>query len=104
MFSTFTECTFNEFIQIQRGHDLPSSKRVNGDIPVAGSSGVVGYHNEAKGIIPGITIGRSGSIGDVNFYSKPYFPLNTVLYVTDFMGNVPKFVYYFLKNFAELCT
>ena len=99
MFSAFTECTFNELIQIQRGHDLPNSKRIDGGVPVAGSSGVVGYHNESKGLTPGITIGRSGSIGYVNFYIKPYFPLNTVLYVTDFKGNDPKFVFYFLKNF-----
>ncbi|HQD66206.1 MAG TPA: restriction endonuclease subunit S, partial [Casimicrobium huifangae] len=28
-----------------------------------------------------------------------YWPLNTALYVTDFKGNVPKFVFYFFKQF-----
>ena len=93
------EITFGEFIAIQRGHDLPAKDRVDGDIPVAGSSRVVGFHNEARGTVPGITIGRSGSIGDVNLYNSDYFPLNTVLYVTDFKGNDEKFTYYFLKNF-----
>ncbi len=96
--TSFNETTFGEFISIQRGHDLPQNSRVEGSIPVAGSSGVVGFHNEGRGLIPGITIGRSGSIGVVNFYSDDYFPLNTVLYVTDFKGNDPKFVYYFLKT------
>ena len=96
---TFRKTSFGEFIQIQRGHDLSKSKRENGHIPVMGSTGQVGTHNKNIGLLPGVTIGRSGSIGAVNFLSMPYFPLNTVLYVTDFKGNDPRFVYYFLKNF-----
>lgn len=96
---SFISMTFGDFLSIQRGHDLPQKSRVKGDVPVAGSSGVVGFHDEGKGIIPGITIGRSGSIGEVNFYRNTYFPLNTTLYVTDFQGNDPKFALYFLKNF-----
>ena len=93
------ETSFKDFIAIQRGHDLPERKRVPGEIPVVGSNGIVGSHNTSKGLVPGLTIGRSGSIGNVNFLEKPYFPLNTTLYVTDFKGNDEKFVYYFLKNF-----
>ena len=93
------ETSFKDFISIQRGHDLPERKRVPGEIPVIGSNGIVGFHNLPKGLVPGITIGRSGSIGNINFLEKPYFPLNTTLYVTDFKDNHEKFVYYFLKNF-----
>ena len=93
------ETLFKDFISIQRGHDLPERMRVHGEIPVVGSNGIVGFHNLPKGIVPGLTIGRSGSIGNINFLEKPYFPLNTTLYVTDFKGNNEKFVYYFLKNF-----
>lgn len=96
---SFISKTFGDFLSIQRGHDLPKNSRVEGDVPVAGSSGVVGFHNEGKGIIPGITIGRSGSIGEVNYYRDEYFPLNTTLYVTNFHGNDPKFAFYFLMNF-----
>jgi type I restriction enzyme S subunit len=95
----FKSTTFGEFLSIQRGHDLPQDSRTEGNVPVAGASGIVGYHNESKGVIPGITIGRSGSIGEVKYYSGAYFPLNTALYVTDFRGNDPRFAYYFLKNF-----
>ena len=96
---SFISTTFGDFLSIQRGHDLPQNSRIEGDVPVAGSSGVVGFHNEGKGIIPGITIGRSGSIGEINYYRNEYFPLNTTLYVTDFHENDPKFAFYFLKNF-----
>lgn len=47
---------------------------------------------------PGVVTGRYGTIGQVFFASEPYWPLNTTLYVQDFKGNDPKFVYYFLKQ------
>ena len=36
-------------------------------------------------------------MGVVSYSEVSYWPLNTVLYVTDFKGNDPKFIYYFLQ-------
>jgi type I restriction enzyme S subunit len=88
-----------EVVRLQRGHDLPESKRCKGNVPVIGSFGQTGWHNEAKAPGPGVTIGRSGaSIGVISFVQQDYWPLNTALYVTDFLGNDPKFCFYFLTN------
>jgi type I restriction enzyme S subunit len=43
--------------------------------------------------------GRSGSIGRVFYIEDNFWPLNTTLYVKDFHGNYPKFVYYLLSSF-----
>lgn len=48
---------------------------------------------------PGVVTGRYGTIGKVFYTEKPYWPLNTTLYVTDFKGNDAKFIYYFLQAF-----
>lgn len=40
--------------------------------------------------------GRYGTIGQVFFVPDDFWPLNTTLYVRDFKGNEPRFVYYFL--------
>lgn len=93
-----------DIITLQRGHDLPSQDRTHGQIPIMGSSGITGYHNQFKAKGPGVIIGRSGnSMGQVSYVSKNYWPLNTCLYVTDFKGNCPEFIYYFLKqiNFEQ---
>ncbi|GAD57529.1 type I restriction-modification system, specificity subunit S [Limimaricola cinnabarinus LL-001] len=45
---------------------------------------------------PGVATGRSGSIGNVFFIEDDFWPLNTALYVKDFHGNDPRFVYYLL--------
>ena len=99
MTSKWEKCTLDKLVLLQRGHDLPLGKRGKGNIPVAGSNGVVGFHDKARGLVPGITIGRSGSIGNTHYFDSEYFPLNTTLYVIDFLGNHPKFVYYFFKKF-----
>jgi type I restriction enzyme S subunit len=96
---SWKETTIGEFVRFQRGHDLPEQDRKPGDVPVIGSAGQNGWHNEAKMIGPGVSIGRSGaSIGKVTYTSSDYWPHNACLYVTDFLGNDPRFAYYFLKT------
>lgn len=97
--SEWKEYKLGEVISLQRGYDLPKNKMKFGNIPVAGSNGVIGYHDEYTANGPGVTIGRSGNIGIPNYYPHAYWAHNTVLYVKDFKGNDPKFIYYLLKTF-----
>lgn len=100
MTSNWREITFGDFVVIQRGHDLPDQNRKSGPVPILGSFGVTGYHDTVKAEGPGVTIGRSGaSFGVAAYTDQDYWPLNTALYVTDFKGNHPKFVFYFMKAF-----
>lgn len=87
-----------DVVTLKRGHDLPKAKRVEGSVPVVSSSGVTGFHNEAKALPPGIVTGRYGTLGQVFFIDEPYWPLNTALYAIDFHKNDPRFLSYFLRN------
>lgn len=87
-----------EILELQRGYDLPSSQQKAGNVLVAGSNGIIGYHNEIRGNHPCITVGRSGSVGKVHYYEQPTWAHNTALFVKDFKGNNPQYLYYFLKN------
>ena len=91
------EYKLGELLNFRRGHDLPKSEMIAGDIPVAGSNGVIGFHNEATPISPCITIGRSGNVGTANYYDKCWAH-NTVLYIDDFKDNNPEFLFYLLKT------
>jgi len=82
---------------LQRGFDLPAPLRTSGPFPLVTSSGPTDTHNEAKVKGPGVATGRSGSIGNVFFVDDDFWPLNTTLYVKDFHGNYPRFVYYLLQ-------
>jgi len=88
---------------LQRGFDLPNTKRAEGNYPVIAASGFSTWHNEFKVKGPGVTTGRSGTLGQVHFVKDDFWPLNTSLWVKDFHGNDERFIYYFLKtlNFEE---
>lgn len=92
------ECTLGDLITFQRGHDLPKSQMIDGKYPVVGSNGIIGYHNEYTTEFPSITIGRSGNVGNPFIVYGQTWSHNTTLYVKDFKGNDPVFVYYFLKT------
>jgi type I restriction enzyme, S subunit len=87
-----------DFIRLQRGFDLPKSYMKGGEVPVLGSNCVIGYHNESKVDPPGVVTGRSGTLGIVQYTDSPYWPHNTALWVRDFKGNHPKFVFYKLQT------
>lgn len=88
----------DQMIELQRGHDLPLHERNQGNVPILGSNGVVGFHDQARYSGPGVTIGRSGVIGGATYTDEPYWPLNTCLFVKDFKSNYPRWVYYWLKS------
>jgi len=97
---TWREVLLGDVIRLKRGHDLPASRRIAGDVPIVSSSGVTGFHVEAKADGPGVVTGRYGTLGEVHFIDGPYWPLNTALYVEDFRGNHPRYVAYLLKTLA----
>jgi type I restriction enzyme S subunit len=66
---------------------------------VIASNGQVGTHDKAAIPAPAVVTGRSGTIGKVNYFNGPCWPLNTTLFVRDFKGSDPRFVFHFLSAF-----
>ena len=91
------EVRLGDILNFRRGHDLPHSAMKPGNIPVAGSNGVIGYHDTATPMKPILTIGRSGNVGKPYFYEEAWAH-NTTLYVDDFKGNDPQFLYYLCQT------
>lgn len=99
--SEWSQMKFIDFILLQRGYDLTKSEIKEGPYPVVTSTSLMGYHNKYKVEGPGVVIGRSGTIGVVQYIEENYWPHNTSLYVKDFKGNYPKYVYYFMRFFGS---
>lgn len=87
----------SQVVRLQRGHDLPADLRTPGDVPVVTSGGVSGSHDTPIAAGPGVITGRYGTVGSVYYVDEPYWPHNTTLYVEDFRGNHPRWVYYLLQ-------
>lgn len=96
--------TIGDLFTFQRGHDLPSQNRIFGEFPIFASTGIAEYHNEYKIDRPTIITGRSGSLGELFYYDKPCWPLNTSLYIVEFKKGLPFYSLYFLQtvNLKEL--
>ena len=89
-------------VTFQRGHDLPASERVEGDVPVVSSAGPSSYHDKAAARGPGIVTGRYGTIGTFYLVDGDYWPLNTTLYSIDLHGNQPRFLWYMLHILSDV--
>ncbi len=89
---------FPTFVILQRGKDLTKVNFKTGNVPVAGSSGIIGYHDTSFVKAPGVTVGRSGSCGQVCYYETDFWAHNTSLYVKDFNGNDELFSYFYLSH------
>jgi len=95
----YTEVPLIDIATLKRGYDLPVQNRVAGNVPIFAANGQNGTHNQVKKLGPGVVTGRSGTIGKVHYVNGEYWPLNTSLYVTDFHGNHPRWVFYMLQAF-----
>ncbi|MEQ1883713.1 MAG: restriction endonuclease subunit S [Bryobacteraceae bacterium] len=78
------------------GKALRDEDRVPGGVPVYGSSGVVGMHNEALVAEPGLIVGRKGNVGSVYWSDTGFFPIDTVYFVQSKLPN--EYVYFLLRS------
>lgn len=95
---TWESVLLSEVVKVRRGHDLPARIRNPGPIPVVSSGGVSGYHDTAMAEGPGVVLGRATNLGQPTWVDGPYWPHNTTLYVEDFCGNDPRWVYWWFKT------
>src|SRR4051812_40243352 len=96
----FKKTTIGEQLTLQRGMDITKVEQRPGTVPVISSGGIGSYHDTAGAKGPGVILGRKGVVGSVYYIETDFWPHDTSLWVKDFKGNHPRFVYYFFKNFA----
>ena len=91
-------------LELHRGYDLPEKDRHEGTVPVISSAGYSGSHDQYKCDGENVITGRYGTIGEVFYHKGKCWPLNTALYVSNFKGNYPRYVYYLLKYVLKSAT
>jgi type I restriction enzyme, S subunit len=87
-----------EVLAAKYGKALRQEERVGGQYPVYGSSGIVGYHNQALTKAPCVVIGRKGSIGSIFYSESPCWPIDTAYYIDDFRGMNPRYLEYAFRH------
>jgi len=92
------ETTLGEMLTFQRGFDITKKEQQSGPYQVISSSGPKSTHCDFKVKGPGVIIGRKGTLGNVFYSARSFWPHDTTLWVKDFHGNYEKFAYYFLQT------
>jgi type I restriction enzyme, S subunit len=73
--------TLGEHLVLNYGKALKAEDRVDGDIPVYGSSGIIGTHDKALSEGPGIILGRKGNVGSVYWSPTAFYAIDTVYFI-----------------------
>lgn len=81
-------------IELQRGVDITKDEQSAGNVPVVSSGGISSFHDKAFVHGPGVVVGRKGTAGSVYYIERDYWPHDTTLYVKEFRGNHPRYVFY----------
>lgn len=87
-----------QLLALEYGKSLPEAKRIAGEVPVMGSNGISGYHNESLCDSPAVIVGRKGSAGKVTYIERACFPIDTTFYVKPLIESNMKFIYYLLNS------
>ena len=91
--------SLGKIAKFEYGASLPEQKRTNGNFPVYGSNGIVGYHGEALANGPGIVIGRKGTVGAITWADDSFWPIDTTYYITKKQSKVYlKWLFYLLSD------
>lgn len=88
----------SDLFVLQRGFDLPKSKRTPGPYPLLAASGSIDTHVEYKAEGPGVTTGRSGQLGTVTYVHDNFWPLNTTLWIKEYRISSPFHAYHHLRT------
>jgi len=88
-------------LELAYGKALPKSVRAEGGlVPVYGSNGVAGSHDEVLVGGPTVIVGRKGSAGAVHYVDGPCYPIDTTYFVRPRAGFDfdMKFLFYLLRK------
>ncbi|MDD5279040.1 restriction endonuclease subunit S [Acidithiobacillus sp.] len=87
-----------DLLELAYGKPLKAENRTNGNIPVYGSNGLIGWHDEKLIDGPGIVVGRKGNPGTVTWVESGFYPIDTTFYVIPINRVGLRFLYHALMR------
>lgn len=94
----YNEYSLADLVTIKYGKNQKKVLSDNGEIPIYGTGGLMGYATESLHDRPSVLIGRKGTIGKVKYVDHPFWTVDTLFYTivnTDVV--LPKYLYYVMS-------
>lgn len=74
------EVRLGEVLTITYGKSANGVRSDEGDFPIVGTGGIIGYASQSLCHSPGIVIGRKGTIDQPQLIDQPFWPIDTTFY------------------------
>ena len=95
----FKSYRMDELAIIKYGKNQKKVISKDGNIPIFGTGGLIGYANKALYAKPSVLIGRKGTIDRPIFVTEPFWTVDTLFYTIineDLI--LPQYLYYLISN------
>ena len=106
----FKRYALSKLATIKYGKNQKKVLSEDGNIPIYGTGGLMGYATTALYDKPSVLIGRKGTIGKVKYVEHPFWTVDTLFYtIINVDIVIPKYLYYVmslidLNNYNEGTT
>jgi type I restriction enzyme M protein len=95
----WARCRLGNIVEFQYGKSYPKVERLaEGEIPVLGANGPMGYAERALVERPCVVVGRKGSVGAVNLVAERCWPTDVTYFVTPPNGMSVEFLFLLLSG------
>lgn len=96
-YNIWEKTIISDILNLNYGKSQSSHSLENGNIPIIGSSGIMGYTNQFISKGPSLIIGRKGTVGSIIYFDGPSYPIDTTYYISFKKNNIStKFIFYIL--------
>ena len=98
---------WNEVVEIKNGRNQKAVEDINGQYPIYGSGGIMGYANNYLCLEKTVIIGRKGNINKPIYVTEKFWNVDTAFGLSANRSKLlPKYLYYFCVafNFEKLNT
>jgi type I restriction enzyme S subunit len=100
----WTVASLGDVIELAYGKALKEEDRRTGAVPVYGSNGRVGWHDERLCRGPGIVVGRKGNPGTVTWAPTDFFAIDTTFFVEPKGGRRSHHFLYYALGMLDLAS
>jgi type I restriction enzyme S subunit len=83
-----------EFLKVRHGKSQKDVEDKNGQYPILGTGGLMGYTNQFLYDRESVLIGRKGTIDKPRYMDIPFWTVDTLFYTEIFKGVSPKCLFY----------
>jgi type I restriction enzyme S subunit len=88
-----------DLCKIEYGKDQSDVENKEGQYPILGTGGLIGYSDDYLYDEPSVLIGRKGTIDEPQYMENPFWTIDTLFYTKIAETAFPKWLYYYLNYY-----